>query len=82
MEHVIEEGHILIKRFKVPHKIRMQCPKCNHSIIHDFDGDNYMSYPSLGKNDISIYCHNCGWEKDLEVTLKLIVDYDLSNFKL
>ena len=49
------------KRFKLPLKYSLNCPKCGALIKDDlYSFGNYISYPVIGEeNTISVFCEQC-----------------------
>lgn len=62
---------LAIKRFNLPVTIVDTCPKCNEERETRFDGDDYVSYPAIGKpTPVSLRCEPCGryWSRNIVLT--------------
>ena len=69
-----QEYELDVKRFYLPIKLEVNCPKCGQKIVRDFDHD-YFHYPLINKkDDIHMYCYECDNEFDISGTLKISLE--------
>lgn len=68
-----------VKRLYVPFVVKCPCPNCGKQFIKRLDGDNYLSYPSIGQspdNLVCCYCNDCStdwqFEYELQVEIKIV----------
>ena len=71
---IVKDGtELSVKRLYLP-QIISKCPKCGNDVV--FLGDNYMSYPKLGVDEVSYsHCYNCDEELYLDVNITISVEY-------
>ena len=61
---------ICIKRFNLPVTIVDDCPSCKVECRTRFDGDDYISYPSvMGPTPVYLYCAPCRleWKRSIRI---------------
>jgi len=64
------------KRFRLPHQIKIPCPKCGEEMMNDMEHNQYLAYPIIGENLVGMYCDECGDSYQLEVKLCIALEYD------
>ena len=67
---------ICIKQFNLPVTITDNCPKCGTEVTRDFQGDNYISYPTIGEPEpIFFYCEPCRaeWKRHIVIQFSVTV---------
>lgn len=66
-----------VKRFYLPIKFSLKCPKCGEKLKFNLD-DNYMSFPVVNDKDEHIggYCGKC--ESDLLVNVELKISLNVN----
>ena len=65
-----------IKRFNLPATAEDECPKCAGTVRRDFQGDDYISYPStVAPERIYFHCEPCGveWKRHIVIQFSVAV---------
>ena len=66
-----------IKRFYLPIDLKVNCPHCGVDMVIELDSADYLSYPIVnGKEEIAGCCDHCDNEYEIDVTLKIEVEYE------
>lgn len=76
-----EECEIEVKRFYIPHTIKVKCPNCGADV--EFLGDDdYLSYPTLNaENNVYTCCTKCGSDLQMSVKIGMTIEYDNDDIK-
>ena len=72
IEDNYQKTEIEEKRFYMPCKVIVTCPKCNY----EYEDDNYLSYPIANKDiDYDCYCGQCDheWSEKVKIVLGIEV---------
>ena len=62
------------KRFYMPAKLEMPCPKC-HTVLKQDLREDYFSYPNFNKPfDHNLYCATCDDEREVMLVVKISLE--------
>ena len=65
-----------VKRFRIPVKFDIKCPKCEAVVLIDLEED-YLPHPTInGKFEASACCGECEEELQFDLTLKMEIEVD------
>lgn len=67
------DTEIDVKRFYIPGVVLDQkCPGCGSDCSKDL-GNNYLSFPRTGTNQVNFYCRDCHEEWSMDIDLSVTV---------
>ena len=72
-----------VKRFYFNGSYEVECPTCKSKMKDDFS-DNYLSYPTIGKDTTRYFCcENCNSEYELNIKIKSFsIEFEIDESKL
>jgi hypothetical protein len=75
MKFELKKGfEVPVKRFCIDGEIfNTKCPECGADVEHDFNYQ-YLSYPTVGGGEITVYCDGCDHDWDVEYDMQISIE--------